>query len=133
MNPGGFDMEALSMLVGIRANGYVVTAKAFKPQKLHTVFCIDSIRQFFHDRILENLPLTHTSPWIMALAIGERKNIDAASWQVLRNTGTNHLMAIAGLHIGFMSGFIYALVSFAWRRSYFLVSRFPAQHAASVA
>ncbi len=133
MNPGGFDMEAWSLQQGIRANGSVVITQ--KPEHLHEWhirYIIDYVRQFLHEKIAENLPKTHTSPWITALAIGERQGIDAASWQVLRNTGTNHLMAIAGLHIGFMSAFIYMIVSFLWRRTYFLVSRFPAQHAASL-
>lgn len=136
MNPGGFDVEAWNLQQGIRANGYVATTKTLKPENLNhwnLRFVIDSMRQYLLKKIIENLPISHTSPWIIALAIGERKGIDAASWQVLRNTGTNHLMAIAGLHIGFMSAFIYALVSFLWRRVSFLVLRFPAQHAASLA
>ncbi len=136
MNPGGFDIEAWSLQQGIRANGYVVTSNMLKPINLHqwhALYITDSIRQFFRDKIAEHLPLSKTSPWITALAIGERKGIDASSWQVLRNTGTNHLMAIAGLHIGFMSAMIYGLVSFIWRRIKFLVCRFPAQHAASLA
>lgn len=136
MNPGGFDMEAWSLQQGIRANGYVVTSDILKPKNLHQwnkLYVIDNIRQYFRDKIADNLPLSSTSPWITALAIGERKNIEAASWQVLRNTGTNHLMAIAGLHIGFMSAFVYMAVFFLWRRTRFLVLRFPAQHAASLA
>jgi competence protein ComEC len=42
-------------------------------------------------------------------------------------------MAIAGLHIGFMSGFIYTLVSWLWRRSLRLTYIIPAQHAGGIA
>lgn len=135
MNPGGFDAEAWNLQQGIRATGYVFINK-MQPQKLHVTdkkFLMDRIRQYFRDNILKLLPPSKTSPWIIALAIGERKGIDASSWQVLRNTGTNHLMAIAGLHIGFMSAFIYGIVSFLWRRVPVLVLQMPAQHAASFA
>lgn len=136
MNPGGFDMEAWSLQQGIRVSGYVVTTKAQPPKNLqlwNARYMVDRMRQYVGDQIAENLPRSHTSPWITALAIGERKNIDAASWKVLRNTGTNHLMAIAGLHIGFMSAFIYGLVLFIWRRVAVLTLYLPAQHAASLA
>lgn len=33
------------------------------------------------------------------------------------NTGTNHLLAISGLHIGLIAGLIYALVYLLWRLS----------------
>ncbi len=37
---------------------------------------------------------------IKALAIGDKSSITTQQWQVLTNTGTSHLMAISGLHIG---------------------------------
>ena len=60
--------------------------------------------------------MTATLPWIVALATGERQHIDSSSWDVLRRTGTNHLMAIGGLHIGLVAAFTSFLVSFLWRR-----------------
>jgi competence protein ComEC len=52
---------------------------------------------------------------------------------VLRNTGTNHLMAIAGLHIGIMAGIAHAVVSYAWRFAPALLLRMPAQIAGACA
>jgi len=36
---------------------------------------------------------------MMALVLGDRSGLTQEDWDVLRNTGTNHLVAIAGLHI----------------------------------
>ncbi|NNF16586.1 MAG: hypothetical protein HKN70_07545, partial [Gammaproteobacteria bacterium] len=41
-----------------------------------------------------------SAPLISALAVGVRSNLDASYWDVLIKTGTAHLMAISGLHIG---------------------------------
>lgn len=48
---------------------------------------------------------------LTALAFGERSGISQQQWQVLTATGTQHLMAISGLHIGLVAGFSYL---FAW-------------------
>ena len=37
---------------------------------------------------------------IGALAVGKRDNLSSDDWEVLKRTGTAHLMAISGLHVG---------------------------------
>lgn len=136
MNPGGFDYEAHALQEGIRANGYVLAKNKADNQLLNQhkySYFLTRAREYLKTKIEKNLPLTSTSPWIVALVLGERNNISAENWEILRNTGTNHLMAIAGLHVGIMSGLAFAIVSWAWRRRSFLALRLPAQHAGSIA
>jgi len=134
MNPGGFDYEAMAFQENIRATGYIIESNDNKLLATHSVnYLIDRIRQSLADEINQNLPISNTSPWITALAIGERQGISAENWQILRDTGTNHLMAIAGLHIGLMSGFMFALVAAIWRRIPALAVKLPAQHAGAIA
>ena len=52
--------------------------------------------------------------FIPALAIGDRSGISDAQWQVLTATGTNHLIAISGLHIGLVAGLVYLLMLPVW-------------------
>jgi competence protein ComEC len=68
---------------------------------------------------------------IKALAIGDKSSISSQQWRVLSQTGTSHLMAISGLHIGLASLFAYFLV----RRlvPVFIIKRIPAQHIAMLA
>jgi competence protein ComEC len=134
MNPGGFDYEAFAFQEGIRANGYILEKENNKLIYSHWYhYPIDRMRQSLAEKIAANLPVTQTSQWITALVIGERHGIDEKDWQVLRNTGTNHLMAIAGLHIGLMSALAHFLVASIWRRFPHLVNQFPAVHAGAVA
>ena len=45
--------------------------------------------------------------WIEALIFGERGGFDKGDWELLKNTGTAHLFAISGLHIGIVLGWIW--------------------------
>ncbi len=47
---------------------------------------------------------------IKALTLGYRGEIDGQVWEVLKNTGTQHLIAISGLHIGLVFASTYFLV-----------------------
>lgn len=130
-NPGGHDYEAWALQNGIRASGSIITSPDNK-LLAHYVWSapIDQWRQALQAQILKQLPShSATAPWLMALMIGERQGIPPESWDVLRNTGTNHLMAIAGLHIGMMSTLMFVLVSWLWRRFPRLVLMLPAQQA----
>lgn len=129
-NPGGFDYEAWSLQKGLRAKGYVLT-KADNILIAHHWYTlpIHQFRQLLQENIERYAPHTKMTPWLIALIIGERNHIPSEHWQVLRNTGTNHLMAIAGLHIGLMAGFTHIIVSWLWRCSRRLPLIFPASQA----
>lgn len=134
MNPGGFDYEAWAFQNGIRAKGYIV-------EKEKPVFIaaqpfarpLDRLRQWIEEKARQVLPVSQTAPWLLALMIGERTGIAQSEWEVLRNTGTNHLMAIAGLHIGFMSALAQGLMCGLLRRRPEWTLYFPAPQAAACA
>jgi competence protein ComEC len=133
-SPGAFDFEAWALQGGIRATGYVLPSRD-NVLLSHDVYRypINQLRQALQDKIKEQLPDSSTSPWLMALTLGERNGIAPQDWQVLRNTGTNHLMAIAGLHIGMMAGLAQMFVSRLWRLFPSLLLRFPAKQAGACA
>jgi competence protein ComEC len=127
-NPGGFDYEAWALQNQLRAAGYVITQ--YNNRKLsHDWFHypMNQVRQLLQKKIVHDLP--QISPWLIALIIGERQGVPAQDWQILRRTGTNHLMAIAGLHIGIIAGFVFLLTSIVWKRIPYLLLKLPAQQA----
>jgi competence protein ComEC len=132
-NPGSVDYEAWALAKGIRAQGHIIQTLA--NQLLHTVnprYFLLRLRQIIYTKINNDVLPREKSPWLLALIIGERQGIAADDWQILRRTGTNHLMAIAGLHIGLVSGLIYMLVTYCWSRIYVLVLYLPAKVAAAI-
>jgi competence protein ComEC len=134
MNPYGYDFERWVQQAGIKAIGYVVPQ--MQNQRLSIAsfhYPLVRVRQYLQKKISQHMPKSETSAWIMALCIGERTGIPASSWTVLRNTGTNHLMAIAGLHIGLMAALAHYLISWLWRRIPCLCLWLPAANAGGIA
>ena len=46
-----------------------------------------------------------------ALLVGNNNHLGRQQWEILQQTGTNHLLVISGLHIGLMALFGYWLGS----------------------
>lgn len=131
MNPGGFDYEAWLYHNGIHATGYVRNSEHNRKTGTAAWFDSNAVRQQIAEFIAQARHDSAFAGLIIALAVGERSRIDAAQWQALINTGTNHLMAISGLHIGLAAAFGYALCR---RLLPLCVMRcLPAQHAAMIA
>lgn len=133
LNPGGFDYEQWLFSHGIHATGYVVTKLSDTAIVSHYpwLYPVDSMRQRLQQRIHIVLVDQPTEGLITALIMGAQNRITDQQWQVMRATGTNHLMAIAGVHIAFVSGFIFILVNYLWRRSSWLLLKLPAPQAAA--
>ena len=143
MNPGGFDYEAWLFLKGIHATGYIKAKLAAKTRddypeitgQINTQLSsyqqaslIARIRQGLADDISFILKNKPSQGLIKALAIGERQDITQDQWKVLTQTGTNHLMAISGLHIGLVAGIVFYFINWGWRmlgtiRTYGFLSR----------
>lgn len=56
-----------------------------------------------------------------------RSQVPVTDWEILRATGTNHLMAIGGLHIGTMAALAHFIVFRLWRLSLRGLQFLPAQ------
>lgn len=132
-NPGTFDFEAWALEQGISATGYVVEKNANK--LLKTSLYNNFINQIRHRLFIEQnkfLPSIKGANFIPALTIGDRQCITQDEWQVLQKTGTNHLVAIAGLHIGLIAGLMFFIIKLIWRQSSKLILFLPAQQAAAI-
>ncbi len=114
MNPGGFYYESWLFQNRLRATGYVVDDKGNTRLNEAAGYNPDFVRFVIRNKIREALPPDKLAGFIPALAIGDRSGLSDAQWRVLTATGTNHLIAISGLHIGLVAGFAYLLTLPAW-------------------
>ena len=105
LNPGGFDYEAWLYQQGIHATGYVRKNAGNTRLASAGLFSVDARRQQLSQHIQRNLYTRSHAGLITALAVGDRSPISKQHWDTLINTGTNHLMAISGLHIGLAAAF----------------------------
>jgi competence protein ComEC len=132
MNPGGFDYEGWLFRRGIGATGYVRHDRAQRlPGTLR--YPLLRARAVVSRAISSALPDSQFAGVVSALAVGDTTSITPEQWQVFRNAGIAHLVAISGLHIGMLAGLIYLLTQLLWRRSAWLCEKLPAPVAAAVA
>ncbi|MFT3742638.1 MAG: DNA internalization-related competence protein ComEC/Rec2 [Gammaproteobacteria bacterium] len=130
LNPGGFDYEKWLFAQRLRATGTILNGERAENSSGH--FALLRLRQTIQHKIQYVLVREPTQGLVIALIVGIQKGITASQWQIMRATGTNHLMAIAGVHIGFVTGFFYWMAYRAWRCSTRLLLWLPAQQAAAV-
>ena len=103
-NSGGFSYQTWLKRHQLVATGYVVNELA-EPVSLSV-----SARQSWYQNVKSLLPEGELSGLLLALTFGERTDISPEIWQVLTATGTQHLIAISGLHIGLIAGFSYFVI-----------------------
>ncbi|NOX77008.1 MAG: DNA internalization-related competence protein ComEC/Rec2 [Gammaproteobacteria bacterium] len=135
MNPGGFDYEAWLFRQGIRAKGYVRQAPDITRRLGRDAldYPLEQWRQSMRDRLVPLLAGREQGGIVLALAMGLRDGISREQWQVLQRTGTSHLVAISGLHVGLVAGFAFFAMRRVWRLSARAALRWPATKAGAVA
>lgn len=102
VNPGGFDYQAWLLRRGIGAVGYVrpneLNQKLNDAQSAH----VDVWRYNLRKWLMTAADKSHQAI-LVALLIGDRSLMDMESWQLMQSMGVNHLIAISGMHIGFVA------------------------------
>ncbi|MFZ6658723.1 DNA internalization-related competence protein ComEC/Rec2 [Undibacterium sp. TJN19] len=143
MNPYGFDYEAWLLEQNLRATGAVRMDTADQQNKRLDPFVwsignlIERSRAQLRDRIHAALPQYPYAGVLVALVVGDQREIAQGDWTVFNRVGIGHLISISGLHITMIAGLFAGLVFYLWRHSFFLglnlPLRLPAQKAAALA
>ncbi len=128
-NIGSFNYLSWLKRKNISATGYVINPKIsakYKPNssqsskannkqsKHHYVNQLIQNKTTIRQQLFENyqsIASDHKlTPILMALAFGERSSLNASHWKILQATGTSHLIAISGLHVGLLASGAYLIV-----------------------
>ena len=131
LNPGGFDYEAWLFREGIGASATVRDARPCAEAR--TAGWLDRTRQRLATGLLERIGERPGAGVLAALLVGDRSGISDAQWTAFRRTGTAHLVAISGLHVGLVAGIVGWLVFGAWRAITPAAQRMAAPRAALLA
>lgn len=126
-NLGGFDYEQWLFYKKIGATGYVRSSESNQLIEANQVGSIDQFRQNLRYSLQPFLQSLDFGGVINALIIGDRSFIKDSHWLLFKATNTTHLSVISGLHIGLISGFVFLLAQFLWRRCQYCCKRIPAQ------
>ena len=110
-NPGGFDAEAWLLRERIGAVGYVVSGTRNRLLDTQARDVSERLRQRAVDRIVAVVDDAGHAAVLAAISVGARHLITSEQWQRYARTGTSHLMAISGLHVGLAAAGGYLLVT----------------------
>ncbi len=84
-----------------RASGGFMDACAFRVSRSGNPW--DVVRRSLHGTITERISSRPTSSLISALLTGERGGLTRELREIFRSTGTSHLLALSGLHVGMLA------------------------------
>jgi len=145
-NPGSANYERVAIVNRLHARGYVYDDYQLLTSHWY-FYSIDRLRQHLHHWIITTLAdpqpdiisnqakiteKNNLSNLLSALFIGVKQHISEQQWYLLQATGTNHLMAISGLHVGIVAGFAYWLATILWRRSWRALLFLPSSYAGAI-
>lgn len=127
--PWAFPLHRFALVRHVQARFSVLA----EPQRLQpaSVNFLSARLSSWRERVRAQLLAgTPASSIVLALATGDRSALSMQQWNILQRTGTAHLMAISGLHIGLVCALVGSVSVLGLRRWRWLTNRFPAQHGA---
>ena len=120
VEPGGFDFRRQAWFKGLGAVGYTRTPVLMvSGTPAGTALGVERIRFAISDRVHGVLP-GRTGAFATAITTGDRSAMDAATLEALRVSNLAHLLAISGLHMGMLTGFVFLVLRLglaAWPRA----------------
>ncbi|MDO5658828.1 MAG: ComEC/Rec2 family competence protein [Paracoccus sp. (in: a-proteobacteria)] len=106
--PGGFDFRRQAYFQGLGAVGYVRTpimrAGETDPGRL---MALHRLRMAMSQAMQDHIP-GQPGAVASALITGDRSGISPHSHEVMRGSNLSHLIAISGLHMSMVTGFVFA-------------------------
>lgn len=130
LNPGSFDTERWALLEEVGAVGYIKQGEAIS--RIDNISLLEKLRYMVVSSFESFTQDSKYQGWHMALTTGERTGLSHDERQLLRDSGTAHLIAISGLHVGLVFLWCYSILSWLWRRSVTLCKWFPAEKIALI-
>lgn len=108
LTPSGYDFAMFQYFNGIRATGRLIgEIKVVKRTEHYSIF--PRIREIIYEKFKYYLPEV-PSEIALALTIGKKDGMDSKTTEIFRKSGTSHLLAISGLHMGLVSLFFFSVV-----------------------
>lgn len=133
VEPYGFDFRLMAWFQQLGAVGYTTAPVLYLPEQGAGVW-IELLRA--RQRISDGISASIDGPkggFASAILTGDRSKIDPDTLEDLRASNLAHLLAISGMHMGMLTGFMFALVRFGLSAVPGLAARWPIRKAAAVA
>jgi competence protein ComEC len=115
VEPGAFDFRLRAYFAGMGAVGYArgaaLALEAAEPSGMREriALWLAGQRARLSDALVRAMP-GRRGAFAAAIIVGDRSNIDKADAEALRVSNLAHLLAISGLHMGLLTGLVFAAV-----------------------
>ncbi|PJI91597.1 competence protein ComEC [Yoonia maricola] len=111
--PGGFDFQRHAWFLQLGAVGYTRTPvlRLDVPDALDLGMRLFAMRMAISSAVQEAMP-GEPGAFAAAIMTGDRSGIGQGTLTDLRTANLAHLLAISGLHMGLLTGFIFAVVRY---------------------
>ena len=131
VEPGGFDFRRMAWFRGLGAVGYTRTPVLALENPAGGSLWLYRKRMQISAALQAAIP---GDPGAFAAAIltGDRSAMDRSTLVALRASNLAHLLAISGLHMGLLTGFVFAMVRFGLALIPWVALRWPVRKIAAV-
>ncbi|MBB3168468.1 DNA internalization-related competence protein ComEC/Rec2 [Simiduia aestuariiviva] len=99
VNPAGIDYQLRQLMQGWAASGSVHSARVLT----HDEWSIGRLRDRWRHYLTETVADRQVAAVLTALSVGDRQALSDENRRLLQHTGTAHLLAISGLHVGLLA------------------------------
>lgn len=130
VEPGGFDFQRHAWFLQLGAVGYTrtpVLTRAPPDGGLH----VFRARMAISKKVQRALP-GEVGAFAAAIMTGDRSGIGQDTLRALRVSNLAHLLAISGLHMGLLAGFVFAVLRYGFAAVPYVGLRWPAKKLAAV-
>ncbi|WP_373636636.1 ComEC/Rec2 family competence protein [Yoonia sp. BS5-3] len=131
--PGGFDFQRHAWFLQLGAVGYTRTPvlRMAAPERPTWAMRIFAARMALSTAVQEAMP-GRTGAFAAAIMTGDRSAMDQQTLQNLRAANLAHLLAISGLHMGLLTGFVFAVIRYGLALFPPVALRFPTKKLAAI-
>lgn len=112
-NPNAFDVEAWLLREGVSGTGIIedVYESAYIESRWSWLWLQSEMHQ-----LLERSVGDDTRPLFKAILLGEKSELDFETRTAFSRAGLSHLMAVSGMHVGFVLMPVWMLIPWFWTR-----------------
>ena len=109
--PGGFDFSRMAYFDRLGAVGYTRTPVLVMAEPEGGAQMVNRVRTYLSNAIMTAVP-GDSGAFASGVMTGDRSGISLDTVQALRDSNLAHLLAISGMNMAFITGFVFALIRY---------------------
>lgn len=106
VEPGGFDFQRMAWFRSLGAVGYTRTPVLVSAPPVPGEQWVNRLRMTISRNVQSTMP-GEAGGFAAAVLTGDRSGVGQVTTQALRDSNLAHLLAISGLHMGLLTGFVF--------------------------